>query len=97
MKSYTPQMVASTQASSAQKAASGEGHIAPGKGNYPPVAATASTTSQASVLALALAQPAVPALGNLVSDVVQDPSPDAAADVVTLQGEYSTCLMHTSY
>ena len=89
-KSYAPQTVALTWALSAQKAASGEGHIAPGEGNHPPVATTASTTSQASVLAPALARPAVP-------DVVQDPSPDAATDVVTLQGEYSTCLMHMSY
>jgi len=96
-KSYAPQTVASTQASSAWKAASGEGHIAPSEGNHPPVATTASMTSQASVLAPALAQPAVPALGNPVPDVVQDPSPDAAANVVTLQGEYSTCLMHMSY
>ena len=90
VKSYAPQTVASTQASSAWKAASGEGHITPSEGNHPSVAATASTTSQASVLAPALARPVVP-------NVVQDPSPDAATDVMTLQGEYSTCLMHISY
>jgi len=66
-------------------------------GNHPPVAATVSMTPQVSVLAPALVQPAIPAPGNPVPDVVQDPSPDATADVVTLQGEYSTCLMHTSY
>jgi len=77
-----PMMVGSTQASSAQSATSGE-HIAPGKGNYSPVA-----TVPASV------HPVVPAMGSPVLGV-QDPGLDAN-DIRFLECEYSTCLVHMS-
>jgi len=55
---------------------------------------SAPTGSQASTPAVASAQPAISGPGNPVPD---DLSPEAAAKIIVLKGEYSTHLVHMSY